>query len=128
MPPQDEDSESSEDSGAETNLQKLVKSLRQERDTSADEDDIPLMELSKHFKEKWCRQSDEAQAISYPDENIESQDRDSESEQGECMDSDMEDELESDQPMSLNALSRDYKMTKPHNQSTTNLQTNWTEK
>lgn len=73
---------------------------RQERD----ETDISLKELSEHLKERQLRQGEGTEDGSCQDRKIESQNQDSESEETELMESDKEDEVERDQPMSFNAL------------------------
>ena len=58
LPPQALDSETDSDSDPEMNipLSKLAKKYRQERETSEDEDDIPLMELRKRLRNRELRQ------------------------------------------------------------------------
>ena len=58
LPPQAPDSETESDSDPEMNIpsSKLAKKYRQERETSEDEDDIPLMELRKRLRNRELRQ------------------------------------------------------------------------
>ena len=58
LPPRAPDSETEYDTDPEMNipLSKLAKKYRQERETSEDEDDIPLMELRKRLQTRELRQ------------------------------------------------------------------------
>ena len=58
IPPKASESESESDSDPDDNipLARMIKKHRQERETSEDEDDIPLMELSKRLNYRELRQ------------------------------------------------------------------------
>ena len=59
MPPEASESNNSEPELSHmTPIQKIVKRKRQERDSSDEEDDIPLMELAKRLKERHAREAD----------------------------------------------------------------------
>ena len=59
MPPEaSEPSNSESELSHMTPIQKIVKRKRQERDSSDEEDDIPLMELAKRLKERHAREAD----------------------------------------------------------------------
>ena len=59
VPPEASESNNSEQETSHmTPIQKIVKRKRQERDSSEEEDDIPLMELAKRLKERHAREAD----------------------------------------------------------------------
>ena len=59
IPPKASESESESDSDPDHNtpLARMIKKHRQERETSEDEDDIPLMELRKRLNYRELRQN-----------------------------------------------------------------------
>ena len=73
IPPEPSDSDSDSDSEMNLPLTKLAKRYRHERETSEDEEDIPLLELRNCLRH---RDRNQGQDIETRDENVESQDED----------------------------------------------------
>ena len=67
VPPTDSSSDSSDDSSQEESPhEKIAKRYRQERTESEDEDDIPLMELSKHIRKQKMRDIADERSLRQP--------------------------------------------------------------